>query len=279
MEMQNYAAEIKLRAERRAGEMLAEMEKNPGGNPNLLHHVTGSIPPSYKELGIERIQAMRWQLEAEIPEEVFERFAAETKAKREELTSRGVLAIALKLRRQTQIQNVPNLPLGKYQVIYADPPWAYDNTGLGGSAESHYSTMTVNEIVETIKKEDIDSLTEDDAVLFLWVPSPFLPEGLELCQAWGFEYKTSFIWIKDRSTYGKLGFYSYSQHEFLFVTTRGSCLPRSESLVPSLIIAPKGEHSAKPDLVYEIIEGMYPGPYIELFARKRRANWESWGTL
>lgn len=97
LEMQNYAAEIKLRAERRAGEMLAEMEKNPGGNPNQLHDATGSIPPSYKELGIEKTQAMRWQLEAEIPEEVFERFAAETKAKREELTSRGVLAIALKL--------------------------------------------------------------------------------------------------------------------------------------------------------------------------------------
>ena len=92
-------------------------------------------------------------------------------------------------------------------------------------------------------------------------------------------YKTSFVWIKDRSTYGKLGFYNYSQHEFLFAATRGSCLPRSGSLVPSVIVAPKGEHSAKPELVYEIIEKMYPGPYIELFARKRRANWESWGTL
>jgi hypothetical protein len=58
-----------------------------------------------------------------------------------------------------------------------------------------------------------------------------------------------------------------------------SCLPRSGRLVPSVIVAPKGEHSAKPELVYEIIERMYPGPYIELFARKRRANWESRGTL
>lgn len=61
------------------------MEKNPGGNPNLLHHVTGSIPPSYKELGIEKTQAMRWQLEAEMSEEVFERFTAETKAKERRL--------------------------------------------------------------------------------------------------------------------------------------------------------------------------------------------------
>lgn len=274
LEMQNDCAEIKLRAERRAGEMLEEQVS--AGNPQFLHNER--IVP-LKEIGISEIQSHRWQLEAEIPEETFEQFITETKAGAEELTSRGVLAIALKLRRQTQIQNVPDLPLGKYQVIYADPPWAYDNTRLRGSAESHYPTMTVNEIVERVKKEDIDSLTEDDVVLFLWVTSPFLPEGLELCKKWGFEYKTSFIWIKDRSTYGKLGFYNYGQHEFLFVATRGSCLPRWKSLVPSLIVAPKGKHSAKPELVYEVIEGMYPGPYIELFARERRANWESWGTL
>jgi N6-adenosine-specific RNA methylase IME4 len=174
-----------------------------------------------------------------------------------------------------KVPDTPYLPAGKYQVIYADPPWPYDNSGLGGSAESHYPTMSLDELA----KLDIVSLTGDNGVLFLWVTSPFLPEGLKLCQNWGFQYKSSFIWIKDKSTYGKLGFYNYSQHEFLFAATRGSCLPRSGSLVPSVIVAPKGEHSAKPELVYEIIEKMYPGPYIELFARKRRANWESWGTL
>ena len=171
--------------------------------------------------------------------------------------------------------NTPRLPPGKYQVIYADPPWPYDNSGLGGSAESHYPTMSLEELAGL----DVISLAGDNGVLFLWVTSPFLPDGLRLCHLWGFQYKTSFVWIKDRSTYGKLGFYSYSQHEFLFVATRGSCLPRAGSLVPSVIVAPKGEHSAKPELVYEIIERMYPGPYVELFARKRRPNWESWGTL
>ena len=170
---------------------------------------------------------------------------------------------------------VAELPSGKYQVIYADPPWQYRNSGLGGSAENHYPTRSREELARL----DINSLTADNGVLFLWVTSPFLPEGLRLCQSWGFEYKASFVWIKDRSTYGKLGFYNYSQHEFLFTATKGSCLPRSGSLMPSVIVAPKGEHSAKPELVYEIIEKMYPGPYIELFARKRRVNWESWGTL
>jgi len=173
------------------------------------------------------------------------------------------------------VADAPRLPAGKYQVIYADPPWPYDNSGLGGSAESHYPAMSLEELAGL----DIVSLTGDNGVLFLWVTSPFLPEGLRLCYRWGFQYKASFVWIKDKSTYGKLGFYNYSQHEFLFAATKGSCLPRSGSLVPSVIVAPKREHSAKPELVYEIIERMYPGPYIELFARKRRPNWESWGTL
>ncbi|GAI89017.1 unnamed protein product, partial [marine sediment metagenome] len=224
LEMQNECAEIKLRAERRAGEMLVENpDIHPGGNQAKSHDVILS------DLGISRIQSHRWQLERSVPEEVFEKLVAETKAEAEELTSRGVLAIALKLRRQTQIQNIPDLPLGKYQVIYADPPWAYDNTGLGGSAESHYPTMSTDELAQL----DVSSRAGDDAVLFLWVTSPFLPEGLELCQAWGFEYKTSFVWIKDRATYGKLGFYNYGQHEFLFAATKGSCLPQLGSLEPS----------------------------------------------
>jgi len=177
-----------------------------------------------------------------------------------------------------QTQKVPEMPSGRYQVIYADPPWPYNNSGLSGSAENHYPTMSIEDLLK--RRGDIESRVTDNAVLFLWVTSPFLPEGLKLCHEWGFEYKTSFVWIKDKSTYGKLGFYNYSQHEFLFVATRGSCLPRTGSLVPSLIIAPKGEHSAKPEEVYEIIEAMYPGPYLELFARKKRgANWEAWGTL
>ncbi|MBA7673601.1 hypothetical protein ES703_81804 [subsurface metagenome] len=108
--MQNQAAEIK------AGEMLADNpDIHPGGNQAKLHDVT--LPA----LGITRIQSHRWQLEAEIPEENFEQFIAETKAATEELTSRAALSIALKFRRQSEIKNVPPLPAGKYQVIYADP--------------------------------------------------------------------------------------------------------------------------------------------------------------
>jgi N6-adenosine-specific RNA methylase IME4 len=167
----------------------------------------------------------------------------------------------------------PPLPDGKYNVIYADPPWQYDNTGLGGAAEKHYPTMSIGEICRL----PISELTGDKAVLFLWVTSPFLKEGFQVCEAWEFDYKTSFVWIKDRATYGKLGFYTYSQHEFLLVATKGSCLPKEGSLQPSLIIAKKDKHSKKPEVVYGMIEQMYNPPYIELFARQKRMGWDVWG--
>lgn len=169
--------------------------------------------------------------------------------------------------------NPKPLPPGKYRVIYADPPWAYDNSGLGGGAERHYPTIPVDEI----KGLPVGGLADGDVALFLWVTAPFLPEGLEVCRTWGFDYKTHLIWIKNRPTYGKLGFYTYSQHELLLIATRGRCLPREEGLEPSVLFAPKQDHSRKPPLVYDLIEKMYPGPYVELFARNNRPGWTAWG--
>jgi len=159
----------------------------------------------------------------------------------------------------------------KYPVIYADPPWQFDNSGLGGSAEKHYQTMALEEICDL----PINSRTTENAVLFLWVPNSFLKEGLKVCEAWGFEYKTNMVWIKDKSTYGKLGFYCYGQHELLFIATRGSFLPKK--LFPSIISSKKSKHSKKPEKTYKVIEEMYSGPYIELFARDKRDGWEAWG--
>lgn len=89
--MQNQCAEIKIRAERRAGEILAEGERNPGGNPNLLHRATG-LPPSYKDMDIERTEAHRWQSVARIPEPLFEREIARVRGDGREVTTAGLTA-------------------------------------------------------------------------------------------------------------------------------------------------------------------------------------------
>jgi N6-adenosine-specific RNA methylase IME4 len=272
LEIQNQCAEIKLRAERRVGELLLKMERatpqtaNPTGLPmsNVGHG--SEYGETLNELKTTRQDAHRWQIESSVPEEVFERYITQTKAKSEELTSKGVLALAIRIKRQREIENAKPFPEGKYQVIYADPPWQYNNSTLGGSAENHYQTLPISQldVLEDKNSRQVTDLIGDDAVLFLWVSAPFIAEGLDICEAWSFKYKTHFVWVKDRPTYGKLGFYTYSQHELLFVATKGSCLPRTGSFIPSVIVAPKGEHSAKPEITYEIIENMYSGPYIEL---------------
>jgi len=164
----------------------------------------------------------------------------------------------------------PAPPEGKYSVIYADPPWQYSNSGFTTSAANQYQTMSTQEICEL----PIGELANENAVLFLWATSPMLEDALRVCKAWGFEYKTNFVWVKNHHTGG---FYCYGQHELLFIATKGSMLPNSNGLRSSVISAPRREHSRKPDEVYDIIEAMYDGPYIELFARTKREGWAGWG--
>jgi N6-adenosine-specific RNA methylase IME4 len=112
---------------------------------------------------------------------------------------------------------------------------------------------------DEICAEKVGDFVTADAALFLWVPNPLLVDGLRVVEAWGFKYKTNFVWVKEgRSMYGKLGFYARGEHELLLLATRGSFLPEGGELPSSVIKAPKGEHSKKPERAYEIIEQMYP---------------------
>lgn len=167
----------------------------------------------------------------------------------------------------------PALPTGKYNVIYADPPWEYRNSGLGGAAKQHYPTMSIEKLCEMA----IAGIASDNAVLFMWTTNPLLAECMPVIEAWGFQYKTNICWVKQgRGTYGKLGFYVSGKHELLLICAKGSFLP--EFLPPSVYESEKGKHSKKPDGIYGLIEKMYPkGKYLELFARATRNNWKSWG--
>lgn len=169
----------------------------------------------------------------------------------------------------------PPLPAGVFDVIYADPPWCYDNRITEwGPAELHYPTMPLEQLMA--RKPP----AADDAVLFLWVTNPMIPDALSLVEAWDFQYKTNMVWVKRGLQRPGSGFYVRGRHELLFICTRGSFVPDQVGKKPigSVIEAPVGEHSAKPHVVYEIIERMYPGRrYMELFARNPRKGWVSWG--
>lgn len=166
---------------------------------------------------------------------------------------------------------VPLDSLGPFPVLLADPPWRYEHSETTvREVENHYPTMTHDEI----KKLDVPAA--DDAVLFLWVTSPKLVEGLDVMAAWGFDYRTCMVWVKDR--FG-MGYYARQQHELLLIGKRGSLpVPDPEDRPSSVINVGRTVHSAKPLEVYELIERMYPSrEKCELFQRAPRARWAGWG--
>lgn len=173
----------------------------------------------------------------------------------------------------------PPLPEGQYNVILADPPWKFE-FGLTGAASDQYPTMELDDIKELGKKIP----AAKDAYLFLWGTMSKPREAVEVISSWNFEIKSQFVWVKEKE--GKIqrgpGFYVHGSHELLYICKRGDMpVPDEESRHSSVVKAPRGRHSAKPELFYDIIEGMVPNAkYLELFARpqKKRFGWTYWGT-
>ena len=171
----------------------------------------------------------------------------------------------------------------KYRTIYADPPWQFQNR-TGKVAPEHkrltrYNTMKLDEI----KQLPVSEVADEKSHLYLWIPNALLPEGLEVMKAWGFEYKTNIIWEKirkDGMPDGRgVGFYFRNVTEILLFGVKGDknrTLDAGRSQV-NLIRAMKREHSRKPDEFIPLIENCSPAPFLELFARGCRENWDMWG--
>lgn len=170
------------------------------------------------------------------------------------------------------------LPLKKYGVILADPAWDFKtwdkDTGGDRSAANHYPTAQLGDIAVT----DVQSISADDCVLFLWATVPMLPQALSVLAAWGFNYKSHFIWSKPKAG---TGYWNRNKHELLLVGTRGDVpAPAPGTQWPSVIEEKATVHSAKPDIFYELVERYFPTlPKIELNAREKRKGWDSHGTL
>ena len=157
----------------------------------------------------------------------------------------------------------------KFGTILADPPWRYGNQATRNSTKDHYETMAISEIAAM----PISSLTEDDAHLHIWTTNAFLFDAKEIMEAWGFKYKSCFVWVKPQMGMGN---YWRVSHEFMLFGIKGKCpfLSRSEM---SWICEPRTKHSAKPPSVHSKIEKVSPGPYLELFGRQTRPMWTTFG--
>lgn len=261
-----------LEAERRMGEMLAAAELNRGtagqGRPkkggNAIEPPKDETP-TLAELGVSKRESSEAQALASLPIEAFEEVKSGRKSKaqaRREVAKKKV------------VEKVAALPSDKFRIIYADPPWKYGDqlTEDYGPTRFHYPAMTINELCAL----PVSDLCEENAVLFLWVTSPLLFECAPLLPAWGFKYKTSFVWDKVKHN---MGHYNSVRHELLLVCTRGSCTPDVPKLFDSVqSIERSKKHSEKPEAFRQIIETLYPhGKRLEMFARAEAKGWERWG--
>jgi N6-adenosine-specific RNA methylase IME4 len=180
-----------------------------------------------------------------------------------------------------------------YRVIAADCPWLFDDNlpGKGRGASKHYGCLTTYEICKLCDWDDriptiMDQPIADDAVLFLWRVASMQQAALDVVRAWGFTVKTEIVWLKKTSEGQRwfgMGRITRAEHETCLVCTRG----RPEVLDHSIrstfttdfegLSAKAGRHSEKPEAFYDIVEKLYKGPYLELFARRQRPGWTCLG--
>ena len=186
----------------------------------------------------------------------------------------------------------------KYKTIVCDPPWSYRSNRVISrtshdtvAAENQYKTMS-NEEIAALR---VPNIAEDVSYLYLWITTPKKfgdrnrrkkqPAPIDILEGWGFKYQTTIYWLKKPGALG-MGFYFRGEVEECLFATRGGAKVPVELRVPNWmetdepglwLSAPKKRHSQKPEVFYDIVERVSPGPYLEMFARRNRFNWDTWG--
>jgi N6-adenosine-specific RNA methylase IME4 len=261
------------------------MPKQRPGEYQRSHDAT--VAPALADLGISKTDSSRWQRVANVPEETFEAHVAEVRQAEGELTTEGVLRLAKDLDRRRRVEEILSTPcltcgtadldevarLGvRFGVIYADPPWKYENQATRGSTAGKYPPMSMPDILAL--GEQVRKLAAPDCHRHLWATNAFFREAFRVMEAWGFEYKDYYTWCKP-PPFGT-GNYWRNATELCLLGVRGSCTFIDHSL-HNWDIAPRGEHSAKPGIVRRHIEKASPRPRLELFGRECHEGWVVWG--
>jgi N6-adenosine-specific RNA methylase IME4 len=287
------AAEIRIRAERRLGELIVAQKETVGlargGQP--YQSATCSTKeqvetPTLAEVGIDRKLSMRAQKLASMPSgdfgQMLDNWRSRIVLENERVTTNILRAVskAEQIAEATiaekeggcTVQNLQDLIAAgrKFGCIYADPPWLYDNQSTRAATSNHYGGMTVAEICDLPIRE----LAADDAHLHLWTTNGFLFECPKIFEAWGFEFRSSFVWVKP-----KLGIGNYwrNSHEILLTAIRGDAKRFNDRALKSWLECDRGRHSAKPEQVRHMIEKASEGPFLELFGRSPAPGWSVWG--
>jgi len=278
LEVQNRIAEYRLRVERQKGEWLKENTEsmNKGGNPNLSTDSTGW---KLQDVGLSRDESSKAQRVAGLKPEDFENYIKEMKETNKEVTLSGVVKLAKQLVREEKIEgqkeelmrNAPVLPEGKFDVIVIDPPWRYSETEKYEPETRRgtlpYPSMSQEEMLK------IEIPAKDDCILWLWTTNTHIRMAYELLEEWGFAPKSILTW--DKVNMGT-GYYLRSQTEHCILAVKGSPLWTNKKH-STLIREKRGEHSAKPDVFYSLVDEICFGSKLDYFARKKREGWTVFG--
>ena len=246
-----------LRARWEFGRELLAAREGKGRLPNgYLTRVCKETGTSRAELGFRQQFAERYPDEEQLSNAI-RQFRSWFRVVREGLAREA---------REVDVADVENepLPAGVHRVVVADPPWQYGNTSTRGAAEDHYRTMTIAELRELPVEERV----ADEAHLYLWTTNGFLREAFDLIEAWGFTYKTCLTWVKPQMGMGN---YFRSSTEHVLFGVRGGLKTRERNIM-NWFQEKRGKHSAKPEAFYDLVLRASPGPYLEMFARCRKAS-------
>ena len=288
LEAINDAAELKLWAERRIGEILREMPKAEGGRPTKTGSIVEPVSTTLSEIGLDKKQSHRFQAVASVPIGDFQAHLQSTREAGKEITTAAVYKLAKSKAKEAKAMErekeavkhgcvIADLHQAaeegrRYGTFYIDPPWDYDNQATRASTGNHYGTMPLDEIAAL----PVGKLAADNCHLHLWTTNAFLFDCPRLFDAWGFKYQGVFVWCKPQMGIGNCWRVS---HEFMLLAIRGE--PRSFAVhdLTSWAAIDRGKHSAKPDKVRLMVERASPGPRLELFAREDTTwrGWDVWG--
>ena len=292
------AVEIRMRATRRIDELRQSQKETVGLNQGAVPGKTGvrATPvldprPTLASQGIDKNLAKQARALGALSPERFEQAVTDARSATTRAFRNVVNAAILEQEREGYRARTEHgatvadlealLSAGKrFGVVYPDPPWAfevYSGKGKQRSAERHYDTWPL----ERIKALPVEALAADDCALLLWAVWPELDGAIDVIRAWGFESRTcGFLWVKQNPSgeglFTGMGYHTRANTEPCLLATRGSPL-RLANDVHQVVMAPVGEHSEKPAEVAQRIGRLYPGPYLELFARKPREGWTTWG--
>jgi N6-adenosine-specific RNA methylase IME4 len=293
-ELEAHAVELRMRATRKLDQLRQTQKETVGlaDGGDATRARVGAKPelvrPTLASQGIDKNLAHQMRVLGAMDEAAFERKVVEARGSAERVFRRAVREAEIaqeKVERRARtalggsVADLQTLIASGFRAgtIAVDPPWPFTQYSERASRTDHYDTMSLDEM----KALPIKALAAENCAVLLWCTWPNMPMSLEVIEAWGLKYSgLGFDWVKltpdGKSLHKGQGYNTRQNPEPCIIAKLGSPLRLDED-VHCVIMTPVGAHSEKPDEAYRRMQRLYGAPYLEMFARKRREGWMTWG--